>query len=54
VPPLFSGMQPMDGRLGAARDGVANSIATRMLATGLPILNKARSEQGLGGRSTYT
>ncbi|HEV3070409.1 MAG TPA: glycosyltransferase [Solirubrobacteraceae bacterium] len=47
VPPLGSGMKPMRGRLGAVRDGVAQSIARRMLGAGLPTLNAARAEQGL-------
>jgi MGT family glycosyltransferase len=47
APPLFSGMKPMAGRAGALRDGVLNDFAARLLARGLPILNKARSEQGL-------
>src|ERR1700730_11675087 len=47
VPPLGSGMKPMAGRLGALRDGMAGSVARRMLAAGLPTLNEARAEQGL-------
>jgi MGT family glycosyltransferase len=49
VPPLFtgSGLRPLDGPLGTVRDRLLNRIANRMLATGLPALNKARSEQGL-------
>ncbi|HYM53824.1 MAG TPA: nucleotide disphospho-sugar-binding domain-containing protein [Solirubrobacteraceae bacterium] len=47
VPPLFSGLRPMDGRLGAVRDRLLNGLATRLLAAGLPVLNRARSEQGL-------
>ncbi len=47
VPPLFTGLQPMDGWIGSARDRILNRIATRVLASGLPILNKARAEQGL-------
>lgn len=47
VPPLFSGLRPMDGRLGAKRDDLMNRIATRLLRTGVPTLNKARSERGL-------
>jgi UDP:flavonoid glycosyltransferase YjiC (YdhE family) len=47
APPLFTGLKPMGGRLGAARDRILGRIANRILATGLPALNKARSEQGL-------
>jgi UDP:flavonoid glycosyltransferase YjiC (YdhE family) len=48
VPPLFGGgLRPTDGRLGVLRDRLLGRIATRLLAGGLPVLNKARSEQGL-------
>ena len=47
APPLFSGLRPLDGRLGAARDHLLNRFATRLLASGLPALNKARSERQL-------
>jgi MGT family glycosyltransferase len=47
VPPLFSGLRPRDGRLGATRDRLLNRIAARLLANGLPLVNKARAEQGL-------
>jgi MGT family glycosyltransferase len=47
APPLFSGLRPRDGRLGAARDRLLNRIAARLLANGLPLVNKARAEQGL-------
>jgi UDP:flavonoid glycosyltransferase YjiC (YdhE family) len=47
APPLFSGQRPIDNRLGAARDRVLNRIPRRLLAAGLPVLNKARAEQGL-------
>lgn len=47
APPLFSGQRPIDGRFGVARDRVLNRIPRRFLATGLPVLNKARAEQGL-------
>jgi len=47
APPLFSGLSPTDGRLGAARDRLLNRISTRLLAGGLPLLNKARSERRL-------
>jgi MGT family glycosyltransferase len=47
VPPLFSGLRPVAGPIGAARDRLLNRVARRMLALGLPVLNKARREQGL-------
>jgi MGT family glycosyltransferase len=47
APPLFSGLSPRDGHLGAARDRLLNRIAARLLANGLPLVNKARAEQGL-------
>ncbi len=48
VPPLFSGgLRPMPGPVGDARDRMLNFIAGRGVALGLPLLNKARKEQGL-------
>jgi MGT family glycosyltransferase len=47
VPPLYSGLRPTGGRVGALRDRLLNGIATSVLARGLPLLNKARSEQRL-------
>jgi MGT family glycosyltransferase len=47
VPPLSSGLRPIEGPVGVVRDRVLNRLATRMLALGLPVLNRARSEQGL-------
>jgi MGT family glycosyltransferase len=47
VPPLYTGLQPRGGRLGAVRDRLLNGVATRVLAGGLPALNEARAEQGL-------
>jgi UDP:flavonoid glycosyltransferase YjiC (YdhE family) len=47
VPPLFTGLRPMHGWLGAGRDRLLGNVAGRMLATGLPLLNKARAEHGL-------
>ncbi|MGH2903773.1 MAG: glycosyltransferase [Solirubrobacteraceae bacterium] len=48
VPPLFGlGLRPMRGPLGILRDRLLNRIATRGLALGVPVLNKARAEQGL-------
>jgi UDP:flavonoid glycosyltransferase YjiC (YdhE family) len=47
APPLFTGLKPMDGRLGVVRDRAVGHMATRLLARGLPLLNNARSEQGL-------
>jgi MGT family glycosyltransferase len=47
VPPLFSGLRPIDGPFGTIRDDLVNRAATRLLRTGVPLLNKARAEQGL-------
>jgi MGT family glycosyltransferase len=46
-PPLFTGLQPMPGRVGAVRDAALNRAARAMLARGAPLVNKARAEQGL-------
>ena len=54
VPPLFSGLTVREGRLGAARDRVLNRIAARLLAGGLPLVNKARAEQGLTPLSDWS
>jgi len=48
APPLFTGLKPMRGPLGAQRDRLLGVLAGRLLAMGLPLLNKARAEQGLG------
>ncbi|MGA9876516.1 MAG: nucleotide disphospho-sugar-binding domain-containing protein [Solirubrobacteraceae bacterium] len=54
VPPLFSGgLRPMLGPVGSARDSMLNFIAGRGLALGLPLLNKARTEQGLAPLDTW-
>jgi MGT family glycosyltransferase len=47
VPPQVTGMTPKQGKLGAARDGLLAHAGARMLASGLPLLNTARAEQGL-------
>ena len=47
APPLFSGLKPMGGRLGAARDGLLNAMTRRFMAAGLPVLNDVRAEHGL-------
>lgn len=47
VPPLFTGLRPMRGWIGAGRDRLLGTVAGRILATGLPLLNKARAERGL-------
>jgi UDP:flavonoid glycosyltransferase YjiC (YdhE family) len=49
VPPLFtgSGLRPLDGPLGVARDRILNRIAGRVYDAGLPALNRARAEHGL-------
>jgi MGT family glycosyltransferase len=47
VPPLFTGLRPGDGPLMAMRDRLLSRLSTRVSSLGLPLLNKARSEQGL-------
>lgn len=53
VPPLFSGARPAHGPLGRLRDKLLNRVATGMLARGLPVLNKARAERGLGSLDAW-
>jgi MGT family glycosyltransferase len=47
APPLFSGLKPMAGRFGAARDRLLASVTCRFSAAGLPMLNDVRAEHGL-------
>ena len=47
APPLFSGMKPMAGPLGAARDRLLNAMTSRFSAAGLPVLNDVRAEHRL-------
>ncbi len=47
APPLFSGLKPMAGPLGAARDRLLNGVTRRFSAAGLPVLNDVRAEHGL-------
>ncbi len=47
APPLFSGLKPMGGPLGAARDRLLNAMTSRFSAAGLPVLNDVRAEHGL-------
>ena len=47
APPLFSGLSPMAGPLGAARDRLLNAMIRRFSAAGLPMLNDVRAEHGL-------
>jgi len=48
APPLFSGLTPMAGPLGTARDRIVNALTRRFSARGLPALNRARHDFGLG------
>jgi MGT family glycosyltransferase len=54
APLLFSGMRPRDGRLGTLRDRLVNGFGNRLLARGLPLLNKARREQGLAPLESWS
>src|SRR5271154_5969442 len=47
APPLFSGLKPMGGPLGAARDRLLNAMTSRFTEAGLPVLNDVRAEHGL-------
>src|SRR3954453_11008228 len=47
APPLFSGLGPKAGALGALRDRAFNRITPRFSAKGLPVLNRVRAEHGL-------
>jgi len=47
APPLFSGLKPMAGPVGAARDRLFDGMNRRFSAAGLPVLNRVRAEYGL-------
>jgi UDP:flavonoid glycosyltransferase YjiC (YdhE family) len=47
TPPLGTGLRPMAGPFGRMRDRLLNRGARRLFAYGLPMLNQARTEQGL-------
>ena len=47
APPLFSGLKPMGGLVGATRDRLLNATTRRFSAAGLPVLNDVRAEYGL-------
>ena len=47
MPPFGLGWRPPSGPLGRARDQVANGVITRLWRTGLPSLDRARTEFGL-------
>jgi len=47
APPLFSGLSPMAGPVGAVRDRLFDRITRRFWAPGLPVLNSVRAEHGL-------
>jgi MGT family glycosyltransferase len=47
APPLFSGLSPMAGPLGAARDRLFDGFTRRFWASALPALNDVRAEHGL-------
>jgi MGT family glycosyltransferase len=47
APPLFSGLKPIEGPLGPARDRLLSATTRRFMAAGLPVLNDVRAEHGL-------
>jgi MGT family glycosyltransferase len=47
VPPLFTGLRPMTGSVGRARDRALTRLTDRFAAAGLPLLNRVRAEHGL-------
>jgi MGT family glycosyltransferase len=47
VPPLFTGLSPMSGALGRARDRALARFNERFSNAGLPVLNRVRAEHGL-------
>jgi UDP:flavonoid glycosyltransferase YjiC (YdhE family) len=53
APPLFSGMKPMAGAVGALRDRAVNGFFKRFSAAGLPQLNRVRGECGLEPLSAW-
>jgi MGT family glycosyltransferase len=54
APPLFSGMAPRSGRVGALRDGLFNRLTERFLNAGLQTLNGTRAEHGLPALRTWS
>src|SRR6202045_453674 len=48
APAIGTGFLPPHGRLGRLRDRAAASLALSVFRTGMPILNQARAEFGLG------
>jgi MGT family glycosyltransferase len=53
APPLFSGLKPMAGAVGALRDRAVNGFFKRFSAAGLPQLNGVRGEYGLEPLSAW-
>jgi UDP:flavonoid glycosyltransferase YjiC (YdhE family) len=54
APPMGLGLRPMPGRLGAVRDRFLGVAVSRVLtATGRPLVNRARVEQGLAPLSAW-
>jgi MGT family glycosyltransferase len=47
APPLFSGLRPMAGPVGATRDRLLNGMMRQFWSAGLPVLNEVRAEHGL-------
>ncbi len=53
APPLFSGLSPMAGPLGAVRDRLFDRMTRRFWAPALPVLNRVRGEHGLAPLKDY-
>lgn len=47
VPPLFSGLSPMDGPIGRLRDASLRRLTDRFYRPGLPLINRLRAARGL-------
>ena len=54
APPLFSGLSPMAGPLGAVRDRLFDRMTRRFWAPALPVLNGVRGEHGLAPLKDYS
>ncbi len=53
APPLFSGLSPMAGPVGAVRNRLFDRMTRRFWAPALPVLNGVRAEHGLAPLKDY-